>query len=320
MQRSGVVTWSDLPNGLVTGLIANLIFAVLVALAAIGIGNYYWRRRVRDFFDILPKKGRLPIFLSNIVVRQAGTTGTAPIAQGFYGTAISEVEYFYALQLAATLETRPAYRALSALDPNDIFTPVDPIVCEIHISPKTEELGAENANLSKLIRQTVGNRTAVIIGAPIYNTFTLHLMDMLSSRFSFIREEENGHPIRGIKVRSYKGQDNERRFVRHAADDSGRQLEYFILEKLTWPIRSDTGSGGRKTTKVFLCAGTCSAATAAAVRALAKNWPDLKRLTNGADFGMLCELYLQNVEMREGHPPDEDLQVAFRYGFSAGLL
>jgi hypothetical protein len=314
------MTW-NITVGLITGLIANVIFAILVAVTAIVLGNYYWRRRVREFFDILPKKGRLPIFLSNIVVKRSGTVGTAPIAQGFYGTAISEVEYFYALQFAATVETRPAYRALRALDPDDILTPVDPIVCEINISPTVEEIGASDTiDTLRVIRQIIGNRTAVIIGAPIYNTFTLHLMDKLSSRFSFIREEDNGNPTRGIKVRSYRGRDEYRDFIRRPADDGGqRQLEYFILERLTWKIRADA-AGGRNTTKVFICAGTCSAATAAAVRALAKNWPDLKRRTNNGEFGMLCELYLQNIELREAHPPDDDLQVVFSYGFKSGLL
>jgi hypothetical protein len=71
---------------------------------------------------------------------------------------------------------------------------------------------------------------------------------------------------------------------------------------------------------VFICAGTCSAATAASLRALSKNWPDLKQRTQGRDFGMLCELYLQNSELREAHPPDDDLQVVFSYGINPGLL
>lgn len=315
------MTWHNLSTGLITGLIANFIFAILVATTAIALGNYYWRRRVRDFFDILPRKGRLPIFLSNIVVKRSGTIGTAPIAQGFYGTAISEVEYFYALQFAATVETRPAYRALRALDPDDILTPVDPIVCEVNISPTADEIGASDSiDTLRVIRQTIGNRTAIIVGAPIYNTFTLHLMDKLSSKFSFIRDEVNGNPVRGIKVRQYKGQDDHRDYIRRPDDDGGqRQLEYFILEKLTWPIRADAG-GGRKSTKIFICAGTCSAATAAAVRALSKNWKDLKQRTTSANFGILCELYLQNIELREAHPPDDDLQVVFSYGISSGLL
>jgi hypothetical protein len=311
----------DLWTGLVTGLIANVIFAILVAVVAVIIGNHYWRRKVREFFDILPQKGRLPIFLSNIVVKKSGTIGTAPVAQGFYGTAISEVEYFYALQFASTIETRPAYRALRALDPDDIITPVDPLVCEVNISPSMDAMRALGGlDTLHIIRQMVGNRTAVIVGGPIYNTFTLQLMKRLPSRFTFVREDRNGQATRGIKVGPYKQRDDHREFIRRSVgEDHQRQVEYFILEKLTWPIRSDTGSR-RKSTKIFLCAGTCSAATAAAVRALTKNWRNLKQLTNGDDFGLLCELYLENAEQREAHPPDDDLQVVFSYGIKPGLL
>jgi hypothetical protein len=314
------VSTDTLVPGVLVALLANLVFAILVALAAIVLGRTFWRHRVRAFFGIRPNKGELPIYLSNIIVKPSGTTGTAPIVQGFYGTAISEVEYFYALQFANTVETRPIYRALRALDPGDIFTPVEPIVCEIQISPSTNEVGEPtNADIIATIREKVGRRSVVLVGAPIYNTLTLHLMDKLSSHFSFIREEgKSGEPVRGIRM--HRGRDNHRDYVRQPIDDSGRLLvEYYLIEKLTWPVRSDT-SGHRRSTKVFICAGTCSAATAAALRALARNWPKLQQLTDGTDFGLVCELLLENIELREGHPPDDDeLRILDRYGYDGEL-
>jgi len=45
------------------------------------------------------------------------------------------------------------------------------------------------------------------------------------------------------------------------------------------------------------------AATAAALRILA-DWPGLRRRFGKGDFGILYELYLDNIEGREARPPE----------------
>ncbi|HEY7147056.1 MAG TPA: hypothetical protein VH637_22650 [Streptosporangiaceae bacterium] len=300
--------WSGFLPGVVGNLLADLIFALLAAAVAIALGNLFWRRGVRRFFNIPRGKGRLPIFLSNIVVQKSGTIGTGTVAEGFHGTAITEVEYACALNFASQIETKPVYRALRALDPDDLFVRVDPVVCRINISPKATVLQeAGNSEITSLVHHLIRNRSAITVGAPIYNVLTYHLMDEIPSHFSFIRREDNGLPVRGIKIRNYRG--GEREYLRHP--EGSRQVEYFIVEKLTW--HDQPGGGRARDTKIFICAGTCSAATAAALQILA-DWRSLRRVSGGRDFAYLYELYLDSVDGREMNPPDAPQQVYAAHG------
>ena len=156
-------------------------------------------------------------------------------------------------------------------------------------------------DIASAIRRLIGNTSAIIVGGPIYNTLTHHLMEKLPSHFSFILTKVDDKPVRGIKVRNFRGGDK-REYIRRPAEgsDGRRHLEYFIVERSTWDFEA---SGALKQTKVFICAGTSLAATAAAVRILA-DWPGLRRRFGKGDFGILYELYLDNIEEREAHPPE----------------
>lgn len=309
-------------TGIVTALLTNVVFASLVTLTAIIIGRFFWRYRVREFFGIRPDKGALPIYLSNILVKPGGAIGTDTVIRGFSGSTISEVEYFYSLQLAKTVESKPLRRALKKLDPSDKMIPVEPIVCQIHISPPIKRLGdPDNEDVLAALRAEIGQRSVIVVGAPAYNALTLYLMKMLPSHFSFIREQdESGLPVRGIRM--HKNLEKHRDFVRRAADgNDGQVLEYFIVEKLTWPVRPVTTSGRGRSTKVFICAGTCSAATAAALRMLADNWPELSKGSEGRDFGFLCELELSGIEQRVVHLSEEvELHIRDQYGYMGKLI
>jgi hypothetical protein len=310
-----------LVTGLVTALIANVVFATVVALTAIVVGRLFWRHRVRAFFGIRPDRGALPIYLSNIIVKPGGAIGTDTAIRGFSGSTISEVEYFYSLQFAKAVETKPLSRALKKLDPSDKIIPVEPIVCQIHISPPIGRLGdPDTEDILAVMRTQIGLRSVIVVGGPAYNALALYMLQMLSSTFSFIREEdESGLPVRGIRM--HRNLEKHRDFVRRAADGSdGQVLEYFIVEKLTWPARSANASGRSRTTKVFICAGTCSAATAAALRMLAGNWRELERGSEGRDFGLLCELELSGIEQRVVHLPEEvEVHILHQYGYAGKL-
>lgn len=119
-------------TGLVTALLSNVVFASLVTLTAIVIGRMFWRHRVRAFFGIRPDRGALPVYLSNIIVNPGARKDPDSIGAGFHGTAIPEVEYFYAQHFAKSVETKPLRRALKTLDPSDKIIPVAPIVPDPH--------------------------------------------------------------------------------------------------------------------------------------------------------------------------------------------
>jgi hypothetical protein len=296
------MTISQFAQNVGFGLVADLLFALIVALIAIAVGRYVYRKRIRQFFGVTPREKRLPIYLSNIVVNRNGTTGTGPLTEGFFGTAITEVEYYYALILASTIDTRPTYRALRALDPEDVFTPVEPIVCEIRVSPSAEKVEEKthDSDLMTYLRSEIGRNAVILVGGTPYNTLTLHLMEELDSRFRFIREEQEGRFVRGVQFKEGK---KVHKYIRGRASDSDTFTEYYVVEKLTWKLTA-TSPSGRRDTKVFICAGTCSAATAAAVRLLARNWQRLLRQTDGANFGIMCELELDKEVLRESRPPE----------------
>ncbi|MEV4110262.1 hypothetical protein [Nonomuraea sp. NPDC049695] len=307
--------WSSVGPDLASNLLANVIFAVMVAVAAIVLGNIAWRRKVRAFFNMKPNRGRLPVYLSNIVVHPGGTTGTGPISVGYHGTAITELEYKYALAFAATVESKPLYRALRALDSAELLTTVDPIVCHIGTSPAASELG-DPSRVSEYIREG----TTLIVGAPIYNSLTDYVMRTVPSHFEFIRFDDKE---RGIKVRNFKGSDTfvfkRGLYTRERPDGKERPFlkEYFIIERLTW--KRGTGRHKRKST-IFICAGTCSASTAAALRMLA-DWPKLAKVYGTEDFGLLCEIHLDAADgrdtiPREMPPPEDEPFMVHHYGES----
>jgi hypothetical protein len=320
---------NSLLSGLVTALLANLVFAAFVALFAILASRAISRRRVRHFFGISARKGSLPIYVSNIYVNPdvrssqhpdtRATIGTERIDRGFYGTAISEVEYYHALLFAAAVETRPAIRALRAVVPDDHFVPPEPIVCRIEPSPF---IGTLADPVLRSLRDRVGNNSIVVVGAPVYNTLAKHLLGQLESRVRFIRDPDSSKPVqeRGIEFTNWR---NEKMayFRTNPPPDSGEPLEeYYVVEKLEWPVASGSGRQLQAKTRVFICAGTCSAATAAALRLLERNWLRLSRETGGNNFGILCKLLLANEKLREAHLDEAEVPRNIDYYGFEGLI
>ncbi|MEV0316810.1 hypothetical protein [Nonomuraea fuscirosea] len=305
------MNWADISRDVTVNLIANVIFASIVVALAVILGNLARRRKLRDFFHMRAHRGRLPVYLSNIVVKRRGTIGTGELSVGYHGTAITELEYKYALEFAATVESKPFYRALRAIDSAVLLTPADPIVCHIGTSPSSKQFGDGSG-----IGQYIHEGATLIVGAPVYNALTDFLMRVIPSRFEFVRREDGE---RGIRVRNYRGSDSRtyyrERFDGEQSDGQTRPYlkEWFVLERLVW----GRGQGNyRRESTIFICAGTCSAATAAALRML-RDWPALAREYGPGNFGLLCEIQLdgrEEDETREFPPPDEEPSIVFRYG------
>ncbi|PRX63746.1 hypothetical protein B0I32_110198 [Nonomuraea fuscirosea] len=159
----------------------------------------------------------------------------------------------------------------------------------------------------------------VVAGAAVYNVLTQYLMKKIPSRFEFIRREADGE--RGIRIGNFH--DNESkdlwRGVEWTQTFDGEQhpfhKEYFVVERLKWDRGKD---GDRRLTTVFIAAGTCSAATAEALRLLA-DWPALARSFGDKNFGLVREIHLiatneLDGRSREMAPPHEGAGFEFRYG------
>lgn len=110
--------------------------------------------------------------------------------------------------------------------------------------------------------------------------------------FEFIRDrDETGKPRRGIRA---LGGISEEEFIRQESPTGLK--DYFIVEKMT------IGE-----TKLFVCAGTCTAATAAAVDKLI-NWRYFEERFGTRDFGVPYRIHLPgsatNPEGRESNPDE----------------
>src|SRR5690349_18038716 len=123
------------------GMMANLL--CLLATGVIGVALISpWaagrlRRPLRRFFGLYGdrKRIRVQIKLSNINVMPKGTVSVTPITFGFDGSTITESEYFHALKVAATINSRPLHRALRTLAQENGLIAEPPVVCDISASP-----------------------------------------------------------------------------------------------------------------------------------------------------------------------------------------
>lgn len=256
-----------------TNIVGDLVFAVALAVAAIGVSNVLWRRGLHNFFGVTkPGRSAIKIRLSCINVLPAGARATDHIVEGFIGPAMSELEYKYALQFTRLVQRRPVVRAISALMENTTSSGIDPIVCEIGSSPPYQgELPVDfdrDPELVDRLRRELGNGTFVLIGEPMYNLLTGYVMHDASSRFAFVGGREGGDPqhrtIRVGNVYHAPGNPVGEEYERKRED--GVFIEYGIVERLVdW-----NGS------TIFVCAGTSTASTIAALRELVE-WRDLHK-------------------------------------------
>lgn len=302
---AGVIQFS---YDVLTNIVGDLVFAVALAIAAIVVSNVLWRRALHDFFGITkPGRSAIKIRLSCINVVPGGARATDHIVEGFIGPAMSEQEYKYALQFTRVVQRRPIVRALSALMENTRSTGIDPVVCEIGSSPPHHgeipvDFTGDN-ELSDRLRGQLANGTYVLIGEPMYNLLTGYVMREAGSRFSFVGGRTDSEDTRRtIQVgnvyhtpNNAVAEDYERKV------EDGVFIEYGVLERLVdW-----NGS------TIFVCAGTSTASTIAALRELVE-WRDMHSRFDGGpvsrrapevtgdlyngSFGVLYEVRVGNRE------------------------
>ncbi|MGH3634009.1 MAG: hypothetical protein ACRDTS_07945 [Mycobacterium sp.] len=274
---------------------ANILAALILGICALAVLSAYRSRGVKKFFGVSSGSASMKIFLSTIAVQPRGTMGTAGIVQGFYGDAMTEVEYRHALRFASLLRSGSAAW---------IFTTIlgtragaDSVASTIERSPSfrqnsrnaRDEVKYDTAAISAKLRE---QDCTVLIGGPIYNLLTHHILEprpedprYRSRFFEFIREfDATGSPIRGI--RTLPGVTTED-FLRSTERD------YFIVSRVTID----------RSKRVFICAGTCTCATAAAVDELL-DWRQYTKFGD-KDFGVLYRIHLPKRDgIRESEPAE----------------
>jgi len=310
---------TDFAEQVLSNGLADLLLAILLAGIAIGVSNASWRRHVHDFFGVRrPGAGAIRVRLSSISVRPGGSIGTETVVEGFFGPAISELEYRYALGLAQSIQLKPIAKVIRALMESAPGSE-EPVVCDITMTePYTGPMPADFAwdrDLTDRLRAKLRGATYVLVGEPLYNVMTRYVLSAAPSRFRFlggtpgdegrrrsIRVQNIYHSRNSHEEDSHESEDYERQQL-----DNGECVEYAILERITnW-----------NGITIFICAGTSTAATVAALRHLTE-WRALARRFDRAlyrrqardgsgdpaigNFGILYQVRTTDVE----NVPDPD--------------
>lgn len=304
--------------------LAEVVSVVLAALAVYAAAHMFWRRRVRRFFGVTPARGAIGVFLSCIDVRPGGAVGTEAVSGGSQGTSINYLEYRAALALAAAVQARPLVRALHALRPAEWQT-AEPVICRIEPGPSgltyQQRMADHNeAAVVDEVRRRAGAGPVVLVGSVIYNVMTKVMT--AGSGIAFLHEVTEsvdaggsgsgsgadsgggGGSVPGRRSRrgiGVEGPAGFRDFWRTVPErDGGPLTDYFVVAALTWQGR-----------RVFLCAGTSTAGTTAAVRRLA-SWRTLRAEFGDAPFTTVYELRLENAAALEMEPPASSWQRVYR--------
>lgn len=297
-----------------TNLLANIATALIVGVLGVALVKRGKSRSMKEFFGFDPGDSlHQRIFLSTIAVEEGGTRGTSNVHVGFHGDAITEMEYRHAYQLAALFTSRSTSWVISTIF--GVKSASERVVSVIEQSPSYRKQvrrpsGDVDYNDQDLQRQIDRYECVILVGAPIYNLMTHYVMrarvgsDRVISFFEFFRGEGQYSSERGIKLTSKAGSEA-KRFVRSDSED-GRVVDYFVVQKLT--IRK---------TKVFVCAGTCTAATAAAVDRLRQYWSEYRRFQGDHDFGYLYKVSAPGIpaEIREADPESAGVEITLERSY-----
>lgn len=284
---------------------ANIVASFIVGFTALFMLTRFRARGVKKFFGFAPGQSQLKVYLSAIAVQRQGTIATAPIIGGFHGDAMTEIEYRHALRFASSIKSGSASWIITTIFGQRAGA--EEVLSTIEKSPsfRKNERRKEGPGVGEVLYDEQAASAAlkdqactVLVGGPIYNLLVHHLLRARPTEprttrlFEFIRENTDfGDPVRGIRTLFGVTAED---YVR--TEENGILRDYFIVEKISYKGR-----------KVFICAGTCTAATAAAIDKLLE-WRHLERKFGARDFGCLYRIYLPpvsaNDETRENDPDD----------------
>jgi hypothetical protein len=297
--------WTSLPQQVLIQLISDIVLIIFFILLVTLLSDALWRRGLRRFFRTRrARSGAISIFLSNMYVKQRGTLNvnqSTPVTRGYFGYTITEAEYFYSLRLASSIQASPLSRLVRGVAEQLGATTVSPpVVCDIKPAPRyvIEEKGELSIKipLAEITGILSGTGTVICVGAPMYNVVTDHVLEHAgpARHFEFVRPPNPAGGFgNGIRIHDYHANGEPRDFLREqvvfpgAPDDQGWR-EYFVLQRML--------ENQPSTSAVFICAGTSTAATVAALEEMS-NWRALGREFGESAFALLFELVCPTSEM-----------------------
>lgn len=309
--------WPDFGASVFSDIVSNLI-CIGVPLAVV-FGLYYMRgrRRLRRFFGITERgDATVQIRLSNIYVKPAGSLSPVSIGNGFIGPAINAAEYQYGLELAGAIQSRPFAGAAYALVEQFGVRAIDrPVACRISLSldyvrvsylnvedHKPVDFDTDQAMVSEIWRTLTAHRSFVLVGSPVYNVLTFYVLGTCGdqTRVRFVESSgEPGHTAAAIQILGFHQSGASQVFERRlmpVGDGTTIYEEYFVVQKITnWNNTPAT---------IFVCAGTSTAATAAALVKLA-GW---RTLADEFGMGPFAVVYAVRTADREIPGTSEERQ------------
>jgi hypothetical protein len=304
-----VIGGADFAVNLLSNVASNALCIGIPLLIVFITYHLRARRWVRRFFGIADRRGAtVQMRLSNIYVKPAGTLSPLSIGRGFVGPAINAAEYQYALETASAVQSHPLAGAAYALFEQFGVKAVDrPVMCKI--SPSLDyvrvphqrahehqpvDFSTDQAMVAAIRRTLAAHESFVLVGSPVYNVLTYYVLtncgDQMRVRFVEAKTEP-GHTASGIEILRFHQNGASHLFERRlteGADGTVTHEEYFVLQKITnW--------NGSPTT-IFVCAGTSTAATAAALAKLS-NWRTLAAEFGMGPFTLVCAVHTADREM-----------------------
>lgn len=286
---------------ILVNLFANLLSALIIGALAVFLVLRVRQRGMKRFFGFRSARNNQKIYLSTIAVQRAGARGALPVREGFHGDAITELEYRHALRLAASITGRSRSWVLDALlgsrdtaerivSSIELAVPFRHLDLDIEYDDEDGTYDLRQKGLQEKIDSLIDQVPCVVlVGAPIYNLMTLHVVSCYPTHFDYIRKHDGS---RGIEERRGQGETSNLRKELPGRVDPTTFEDFFVVEKLTV-----------RTTKVFICAGTSTSATAAALDKLG-NWRSYVTEFGDADFGVLYKIVTDAPHGRESEPPN----------------
>lgn len=304
-----MISGADLGANLLSDIVSNALCVGVPLLIVFIAYHHRSRRRLRRFFGLTERRGGpVRIWLSNIYVKPAGTLSPLRIGRGFVGPAIIAAEYQYALQVASAIQTRPFVGAAYALLEQFGVKALDvPVSCRIGPSldyvrvphqrideHEPVDFDTDQAMVAAIRQALAAHESIVLVGSPVYNVLTHYALTNCGeqTRVRFVASSaEPGHLASGVEILGFhpSGASHvfERRLI-EGADGTVFHEEYFVLQKIT--------NWNRTGTTIFVCAGTCTAATAAALAKLS-NWRTIEAEFGTAPFALVYAVRTTDREM-----------------------
>lgn len=300
---------ADFGANVLSDIVSNALCVGVPLLVVFIAYHHRSRRRLRRFFGLTERRGGIVrIWLSNIYVKPAGTLSPLRIGRGFVGPAIIAAEYQYALQVASAIQTRPFVGAAYALLEQFGVKALDvPVGCRIGPSldyvrvphPRIDEhqpvdFDTDQAMVAAIRRALSAHDSVVLVGSPVYNVLTHYVLAHCGdqTRVRFVESSaEPGHLASGVEILGFHPNGASHVFERRLTEGPDGTViheEYFVLQKIT--------NWNRTGTTIFVCAGTCTAATAAALARLA-NWRTIAAEFGAGPFALVCAVRTADREL-----------------------